>query len=119
MAQGTAFTFREHPRAFHLGAAFKLLPKTWWRHHVGAIEYSTLSRQILTAFWVVVLLIAIAIGDAKQPAVLQHVNRETVVIHASRFGVDAGEPGAAAPVRLILTRALAAIAPIVAWWMNG
>lgn len=52
-------------------------------------------------------------------AVLEHVDRDVVVVHACCVGVDAGELQAAVVVRLViavlvnLTRAFAAVTPII------
>lgn len=92
-------------------------------HHLRATATKKSSKHVryqetrLTALWFVVLPLAVPVSDALDPvARVQHVNREVVVVHARRCGVDAREPGvlAAIAVGLIHTGTLAAVATIVA-----
>lgn len=69
-----------------------------------------------TAFCVVVEVVTVPVSDAGGIAIVEHVNRDAVVVHARGFRIDTSEPAVlAAPiVQRVLAGALATVTPIVA-----
>lgn len=74
------------------------------------------TRYRLTTCCDVVLDVAEAISNGRRKrAILQHINRDRVVVHARGLGVDAGETRILATgIWVVLTGALATIAAIEA-----